>query len=414
MDQLLERFLRYVRIDTQSDERSETSPSTAKQLTLSRMLMEECRELGLADVSIDEHGIVMATVPATVAHAAPTIVWNSHVDTSPEYTAENVQPQVVENYGGGDITLPGDRSKVIRVNDNPVLSDLKGTTIITTDGTTLLGGDDKSGVAVIMTAAAHLLAHPEIPHGPVRVLFTVDEEIGRGIVGLDFEKLGGVCGYTLDSSGSGIVDCETFSADQAVVTVTGINSHPSEAKAKGMVNAVRILSQFIARLPTERLAPEVTAGRDGFMHPYVIEGGVAQAVARIILRDFETPNLKEYADLLESIAADLRHEHPRASIEVLIKKQYRNMRDGLEREPRAVAKAVEAVKAAGLEPKLDIIRGGTDGSLMTERGLPCPNLSCGQHNPHSPLEWASLWEMQKAVEVLVQLAIGWGRERDSD
>jgi tripeptide aminopeptidase len=411
MDGLLERFLRYVRIDTQSDESSPTSPSTAKQLTLSRMLANECRELDLADVSCDEHGIVMATVPATVPHAAPAIVWNSHVDTSPEYTAENVRSVVHENYRGGDIVLPGDASKVICVNDNPALRDLVGTTIITTDGTTLLGADDKSGVAVIMTAAAYLRAHPEIPHGPVRICFTVDEEIGRGIENLDFQKLGGVCGYTLDSSGCGIVDCETFSADQAVVTVTGINSHPSEAKAKGMVNAVRILSQFISRMPTDRQAPEVTAGREGFLHPYVIEGGVAQASARIILRDFETPKLKEYADLLESIADDLRRDYPRARIEVRIRKQYRNMRDGLAREPRAVAKAVEAVKAAGLEPKLDIIRGGTDGAMMTEQGLPCPNLSCGQHNPHSPLEWASLWEMQKAVEVLVQLAIAWGRER---
>lgn len=411
MDALLERFLRYVRIDTQSDETSPTSPSTVKQLQLSRLLAEECRALGLADVSCDEHGIVMATVPATVSHAAPMIVWNSHVDTSPEYTAANVQPVVHEHYDGGDITLPGDPSKVIRAADNPALAGLRGTTIITTDGTTLLGGDDKAGVAVIMTAAARLMEHPEIPHGPVRVLFTVDEEIGRGIEGLDFEKLGGVCGYTLDSGGAGTVDCETFSADQAIVTVTGVNSHPSEAKAKGMVNAIRILSQFVARLPADRLAPEVTDGRDGFLHPYVIEGGVAQASARIILRDFETPKLQEYAELLESIAAELRKLHPRAMIDVQIKRQYRNMREGLEREPRAVAKAVEAIRAAGMEPKLDIIRGGTDGSLMTERGLPCPNLSCGQHNVHSPLEWASLREMEQAVEVLVQLARAWGRER---
>lgn len=411
MDELLERFLRYVRIDTQSDESSPTSPSTAKQLVLSRMLAEECRALGLHEVSMDEHGIVMATVPATVSHSAPTIVWNSHVDTSPEYTAVNVQPVVHHNYQGGDLRLQGDTSKVIRVSENPVLKELIGTTIITTDGTTLLGGDDKAGVAVIMSAAAHLIAHPEIPHGAVRVCFTVDEEIGRGVENLDFQKLGGVCGYTLDSSGCGIVDCETFSADQAVVTVSGINSHPSEAKAKGMVNAVRILSQFIARMPRDRLAPEATEGREGFLHPYAIEGGVAQASARIILRDFETPKLQEYADLLESIAAALRREHPRATIDVRIRKQYRNMRDGLAREPRAVAKAIEAVKAAGLEPRLDIIRGGTDGAMMTERGLPCPNLSCGQHNPHSPLEWASLWEMQKGVEVLVQLAIAWGRER---
>src|SRR5262245_49724542 len=220
MDTLLDRFLRYVRIDTQSDESSPTSPSTARQLTLSRMLADECRALGLADVSCDEHGIVMASVPATVSHQAPTIVWNSHVDTSPEYTAVNVRPIVHENYAGGDITLPGDPSKVIRVADNSSLKTLVGTTIITTDGTTLLGADDKAGLSVIMTAAARLMADRSIPHGPVRVLFTVDEEIGRGIDGLDFQKLGGVCGYTLDSSGSGIIDCETFSADAATVVVT--------------------------------------------------------------------------------------------------------------------------------------------------------------------------------------------------
>lgn len=411
MDTLLDRFLRYARIDTQSDENSPTSPSTDKQLTLSRLLAEECRALGLAEVSCEEHGIVMATVPATSEHSAPTIVWNAHVDTSPEYTAENVQPLVHENYPGGDITLPRDSSKVIRVDDNPALQQLVGTTIITADGTTLLGADDKSGLAVIMTAAARLMADPAIPHGPVRVLFTVDEEIGRGVEGLDFEKLGGVCGYTLDSSGSGIIDCETFSADQATVVVTGVNSHPSEAKAKGMVNALRILGKFLARLPADRLAPEVTDGREGFLHPYSIEGGVAEASVRIILRDFETAKLADHAELLRSIAAELQAEHPQATIDVEVKKQYRNMRDGLEKEPRAVAKAVEATRAAGLEPKLDIIRGGTDGALMTEHGLPCPNLSSGQHNPHSPLEWASLQEMEQAVEVLVQLARAWGREQ---
>jgi tripeptide aminopeptidase len=411
MDTLLDRFLRYVRIDTQSDEKSTTSPSTARQLTLSRLLADECRALGLQDVSMAENGIVMATVPATVAHEAPLIVWNSHVDTSPEYAAVNVRPVVHENYQGGDIMLPGDPSKVIRVADNPSLKNLVGTTVITTDGTTLLGADDKAGLSVIMTAAARLIADRSIPHGPVRVLFTVDEEIGRGIDGLDFDQLGGVCGYTLDSSGAGIIDCETFSADQATVVVTGINSHPSEAKAKGMVNAVRILGKFLARLPADRLAPEVTDQREGFLHPYSLEGGVAQASVRIILRNFDTPKLAEYAELLRSIAAELQAEHPRATIDVQIKKQYRNMRDGLEKEPRAVAKAIEATRAAGLEPKLDIIRGGTDGALMTERGLPTPNLSCGQHNPHSPLEWGSLKEMEQAVEVLVQLAIAWGRER---
>ncbi|MBX3443113.1 MAG: peptidase T [Planctomyces sp.] len=407
---LLDRFLRYVRIDTQSDERSPTSPSTARQLDLSRLLADECRALGLDDVSCDEHGIVMATIPPTVKHTAPMIVWNSHVDTSPEYSGANVQPIVHENYDGRDLVLPGDPSRVLRVADQPALKDQIGRTIITTDGTTLLGADDKAGVAIIMTAAERLLSDRGIPHGPVRVCFTVDEEIGRGIQGLDFQKLGGVCGYTLDSGGVGRIDCETFSADGATVTVRGINTHPSVGKG-AMVNAVRILSQFLSRLPTDRLSPETTDGREGFLHPYHIEGGVAEASARLILRDFDTSRLADHAALLESIADDLRREHPRASINIAIRKQYRNMRDGLEREPRAVAKAVEAVRAAGIEPRLDIIRGGTDGALMTEAGLPCPNLSSGQHNPHSPLEWASLAEMQQSVEVLVQLAILWGRER---
>lgn len=407
---LLDRFLRYVVIDTKSDEASPTTPSTAKQLDLSRMLEQECRDLELDDVSCDEHGIVMATIPATVTHAAPMIVWNSHVDTSPEFTGTHVKPIAWIDYKGQDLVLPGDPSRVIRVSENPELNDLIGATIITTDGTTLLGADDKAGIAVIMSAAAKLMKDRSIPHGPVRICFTVDEEIGRGIKTLDFQKLGGVCGYTLDSGGSARIDCETFSADGATVTVTGINTHPSVGKG-AMVNAVRILSQFLSRLPTDRLSPETTADREGFIHPYHIEGGVAKSSARLILRDFDTPKLKEYAALLEGIAEELRKEHPRATIEVDVRKQYRNMRDGLEKEPRAIAKAVEAVKAAGLEPTLDIIRGGTDGALMTEAGLPCPNLSCGQHNPHSPLEWACLDEMWKAERILVQLAIAWGRER---
>ncbi len=410
MKTLLDRFLRYVRIDTQSDENSPSSPSTAKQLELSRLLADECRELGLDDISLDEHGIVMATVPATVEHDAPMIVWNAHVDTSPEYSGTNVQPIVHENYDGSDITLPGDPSKVLRVAENPALKDLVGGTIITTDGTTLLGADDKSGIAVIMTAATHLLANRDIPCGPIRICFTSDEEIGRGIEGLDFEKLGGICGYTLDSSGCGRIDGETFSADQATVTVTGINTHPSEGKGV-MVNAIRILSEFVPQLPTDHLSPETTEGRAGFIHPYHIEGGVAEASAKLILRDFETPKLAEQATLLESIADELREAHPRAKITVNIRKQYRNMRDGLEKEPRALAKAIEATKAAGLEPRLDIIRGGTDGSLMTERGLPTPNLSSGQHNPHSPLEWTSVEEMQRAVDVLVELVKVWSTER---
>lgn len=409
MSTLLDRFLRYVQIDTQSNEASTTVPSTAKQLDLCRLLEAECRELGLRDVSLDEFGIVMATVPATVVVHAPTIAWVAHVDTSPETSGTNVKPIVHSPYPGGDIPLPGDRGKIIRTADNPDLEKLVGGTVITTDGTTLLGADDKAGVAVIMSAAAHLAAHPDVPHGPIRLCFTCDEEIGHGVDHLDFKKLGALCAYTLDGDGEGMVDSETFSADQAIVTVTGINIHPSIGKDK-MVNALRILSEFLARLPADRLSPETTSGREGFLHPYHIEGGVAKATVRIILRDFETPRLAEYAALLESIAADLLPKYPRAAIEIRIVEQYRNMREGLAREPRALALAIEATRAAGLEPKQAIIRGGTDGSRLTALGLPTPNLSTGEHNPHSPLEWTSLEEMQHAVDVLVELAQLWGRE----
>ncbi len=410
MTSLLERFLRYVRIDTQSDESSSSVPSTAKQLDLCRLLENECLELGLKDVSLDEYGIVMATIPATMGAKIPTIAWLAHVDTSPETSGTNVNPQVITNYQGNDITLPGDPTQVIRVADNPTLEKLHGKTLVTTDGTTLLGADDKSGIAVIMSAASFLMEHPEIPHGPVRVCFTCDEEIGRGVDHLNLKKLGAICAYTLDGDGQGTIDSETFSADQAVVTVTGINIHPSIGKGK-MVNAVRILSELIARLPSDRLSPETTADREGFIHPYHIEGGVAQASARMILRDFETPRLAEYAAFLETIAADLRKEYPRASIEIAIHKQYRNMRDGLAKEPRAFPKAVDATRAAGLEPELTIIRGGTDGSRLTELGLPTPNLSTGEHNPHSPLEWTCVEEMENCARVLVELAQVWAVER---
>ena len=409
MTTLLDRFLRYVQIDTQSNEASSTVPSTAKQLDLCRVLDAECRALGLADVSLDEYGIVMATLPATVAGHAPTIAWLAHVDTSPETTGTGVKPIVHTPYAGGDIVLAGDPTRVIRVAENSDLEQLVGGTIITTDGTTLLGADDKAGVAVIMSAAAHLAAHPEIPHGPIRLCFTCDEEIGHGVDHLSLEKLDSVCAYTLDGEGSGMVDCETFSADQAIVTVTGVNIHPSIGKGK-MVNAIRILSEFLSRLPNDRLSPESTSGREGFLHPYHIEGGVAQATARVLLRDFETAELAGYAALLSRIAADLRPKYRQASIDIRLLEQYRNMRDGLAREPRALARALEATRAVGLEPKQTIIRGGTDGSRLTALGLPTPNLSTGEHNPHSPLEWTSLEEMQHAVDVLVALAQGWAHE----
>jgi len=409
MDTLLDRFLRYVRIDTQADETSTTSPSTAKQLTLSRLLADECRSIGLSDVTCDEFGIVMASVPATVSQTVPVIAYVAHVDTSPEYSSTNVNPIIHANYQGGDLVLPGDPSKVIRVSENPDLNKCLGNTLVTTDGTTLLGADDKSGVAAIMSAATELIRRGnELKHGVVRLCFTCDEEIGRGTDKLDLAKLGALVAYTLDGAGRDEVDSETFSADGAKVIVRGINTHPSVGKG-AMVNSIRILSTFLSRLPTARLSPETTDGRDGFIHPYHIEGGVAEASARLILRDFETTELAAQAALLESIAATLRVEHPRAQIIVEIRPQYRNMREGLAKEPRAMTKAIAAYQSLGREPKMTIIRGGTDGSLLTAKGLPTPNLSTGEHNPHSPLEWTSVEEMQAATDVLVQLAVEWAK-----
>lgn len=411
MPDLLDRFLKYVQIDTQADEHSESSPSTAKQLELSRLLADECKQMGLKDVTLSPQGVVMATVPQTVTHHAPTIAWIAHVDTSPETSGTNVKPIVHREYDGGDLVLPGDPTKVIRGEENPDLCNLLGGTIITTDGTTLLGADDKAGVAVIMSAAEQLMKRRDLAHGPIRLVFTCDEEIGRGTQHLKIADIGAVCGYTLDGDSQGKIDSETFSADLAIITVTGINTHPSVGKG-AMVNAIRILSSIIASLPQETLSPETTEEREGFIHPYSIEGGVARAEARLILRDFEVELLSEYASLLARIASNHRKQHPKAQIDVTIKQQYRNMREGLAKEPRAISKAVEATEAAGLEPQLSIIRGGTDGSLLTAMGLPTPNLSTGEHNPHSPLEWTSLEEMQSAVNVLVQLAIAWGREEE--
>jgi tripeptide aminopeptidase len=412
MTTLLDRFCRYVRVDTQADETSKTYPSTPGQLELGRLLTAELQALGLRDAEQDKHGIVMATIPATDTslRAMPAIAWIAHVDTSPETTGHNVKPQVHANYSGADIVLPGDPSKILRAADNPELAALKGKTIITTDGTTLLGGDDKGGVAVIMEAAATLLARPEVPHGPIRVCFTCDEEIGHGVDHVDLKKLGAVVGYTLDGGGHGEIDGETFSADLATITIRGVNIHPALAKGR-MVNAVRLAGLFLDRMPRVGQSPEMTADRDGFLHPYRIEGGVAETTMRILLRDFDTPRLAERADLLRTIARTIEAEYPQAKVEVNVTPQYRNMADGLKKEPRALKLAEEAMRRAGLQPKLTIVRGGTDGSRLTEIGLPTPNLSCGEHNIHSPLEWTCLEEMETAVRVLVELARVWGEAR---
>ncbi len=409
-ERLLERFLRYVRIDTTADDESTTYPSTPGQLTLGAMLAEELRKMNLQDVEHDEHGLVWATIPATIDTPAPTIAFNAHVDTSPETTGQNVKPQVIRDYRGGDILLPANKSKIIRVADNPELGNLIGKTIITTDGTTLLGSDDKSGVAVIMEFAEHLSEHPNIPHGPIRILFTCDEEIGHGVEHVDLQKLAATVCYTLDGAGAGEIDVETFSADVAIVKVIGVNIHPSIGKGR-MINSIRAAGRFLDRLPREGMSPETTEGREGFLHPYTLDGSVAETTIRILLRDFDTNGLHTKAEMLQKLAHEIERELPGIKIEVEVRKQYRNMADGLKREPRAVALAVEAFQKLGRPCRQTIVRGGTDGSQFTERGLPTPNLSTGEHNPHSPLEWTCLEEMTAAVEMLTELAQLWGQQK---
>ena len=406
MNTLLDRFLRYVKIDTMAVEGSPTYPSSPGQLELGKVLTVELLELGLKDAVQDEHGIIMATIPATTKKSVPVIAFFAHQDTSPETTGKNVKPVIHKNYQGGDIVLPGAKSKVIRVADNPDLSRCIAKTVITTDGTTLLGSDNKSGVAVIMDFARHLLAHPEIEHGTVRICFTCDEEIGHGVDHVDIRKLGAVVGYTLDGMGEGEIEGETFSADKATVTIAGVNIHPSIGKGR-MVNAIRLAGQFLERVPRAVLSPETTSDRQGFIHPYVIEGGVGETKIHFLMRDFDTSKLAEQAELLRSIGRLLEVEYPAAKVKVDVVKQYRNMADGVKKEPRAMQFAIEAMKRAGFEPKILSIRGGTDGSRLTELGLPTPNLSTGEHNPHSPLEWTCLEEMENAVKVLVELAQVW-------
>jgi len=410
---LLGRFLRYVQIDTTAVEGAGSYPSSQGQLVLGKLLADELREIGIKDVEHDSHGLIWATVPATAKpkgnQSLPVVAFNAHLDTSPETTGKNVKPHVIRNYAGGDIPLVGDATKAIRVADNPELTQLIGKTLITTDGTTLLGADDKCGIAVIMELAHTLVEHPQIPHGPVRLLFTCDEEIGHGIDHVDLKKLGATVGYTLDGQGTGEIDTETFSADLATVTVRGVNIHPSIGKGR-MINAVRAAAVFLDRLPKAGVSPETTDGRAGFLHPYTIEGGVAAVKIKILLRDFVTAELEQKADLIRKAAREVVAEIPGCQIDVQITKQYRNMGEGLAKEPRAVAYAQEAFRRLNRECKLTIIRGGTDGSQLTERGLPTPNLSTGEHNPHSPLEWTCLEEMTAAVEVLVELVQVWAKE----
>ncbi len=403
---LLQRFLRYVRIDTTAREDAEGYPSSDGQLELGRMLVAELKEIGITDAAQDRHGVITATIPSTVDGPTPVIAFCAHLDTSPETSGANVQPQVIEKYTGGDICLPGDPAKIIRVTECPDLEDAVGCTLITSDGTTLLGADDKAGIAVIVEAAAFLMENPDRKHGPVRICFTCDEEIGRGVDHIDLEQLGVAACYTLDGSGADTIDVETFSADLATVNIVGKNIHPSIAKDK-MINAVRAAGDFLARLPHDRLAPEITEGREGFVHPYEISGGVGNVRMKILLRDFDTAALTDHAEVLRAAAEETRRVFPGVEIEIDVKYQYRNMADGLLKEPRAVDCAKQALEKLGASAELAIVRGGTDGSRLTEMGLPTPNLASGQHTPHSPLEWACLEEMLHAAEWVVAIAETW-------
>jgi tripeptide aminopeptidase len=404
-DRLLERFLRYVIIPTTSDPDADCYPSSAGQLELGKVLVEELVQMGLPDSCQDEHGLIWATLPSNVSAETATIAWNAHLDTSPETRGEDVKPQVVENYQGGDLVLPGNREAIIRVAENPELNQLHGVTLITTDGTTLLGGDDKAGIAIIMETVEALLENPQIQHGKIQILFTCDEEIGHGVDFVDMQRLGAVAAYTVDGGQANEIDVETFSADLATITIRGVNIHPSIAKDR-MVNAMRVAGSFLDRLPRD-LSPEKTEGRDGFIHPYSLSGGVAEVTIHVILRDFETAQLAQQQQLLHSLSEQLGQENPEVTIDVSVIPQYRNMAAGLSREPRAVAYAQLAHERLGRVAQLTTVRGGTDGSQLTEKGLPTPNLSSGQHNPHSPLEWACLDEMVQAAEVLQELAQVW-------
>jgi tripeptide aminopeptidase len=406
----LERFCRYVALDTQAVEDSPTYPSSPGQIEFNRLLAEELKGIGCQDVHLDQHGILTATVPGN-RKDVPVMAWVAHVDTSPETSGAGVKPQVHPNYDGGDVVLPGDPTKVLRPAEFPALKEVVGHTLITTDGTTLLGADDKCGVTALVEAAERLLRNDSLPRGTIRLVFTCDEEIGAGTRHLSLERIGAQVAYTLDGEGLGSVDSETFSADMVTVKVTGVNTHPCAGKGR-MVNAIRILSDFLSRLPQRTMSPETTSGREGFLHPYHVEGSVAEAWAKVLLRDFETEALSEQLALLESVAVALRAEHPQARIDLELRRQYRNMRDGLLHEPRAVAYAVQAMRNCGLTPRRSCIRGGTDGSSLTEMGLPTPNLSSGQHSFHSPYEWTTVEEMDQTVEVLLALAATWAEGPD--
>lgn len=402
---VLERFLAYVLVDTQSDPHSPTQPSTEKQKDLGHLLVKELVAIGITDAHLDEHGYVYATIPATVEYDVPVICFCSHMDTSPDASGKGVKPLVHENYQGKDIILPDDPSIVISEIDHPDLKEQHGNDIITASGTTLLGADNKSGLAAIMDAAAYLMSHPEIPHGDIRILFTPDEEIGRGVNAVDMEKLGADFGYTVDGESLGSLEDETFSADGAELTIYGVSAHPGFAKG-AMQNALKIAGEFLQALPHE-LSPEGTEGREGFVHPVEASGIAEKATISFIIRDFETAKLADHGALLQSLANRIVSQYPGCRYEYEQKEQYRNMKEMLSLHPNIVKFAEEAMREAGLKPRKGSIRGGTDGSRLSFMGLPTANIFAGEHAFHSKYEWVSRQDMEKSAEVIAGIARLW-------
>jgi tripeptide aminopeptidase len=403
----VERFLEYVKIDTQSREDSGTFPSTASQLDLLNLLRDELLALGLADATMDDHGYVFATVPATSPKpGVPIIGFLAHVDTSPEMSGAEVKAVIHRDYDGGDLVLPDDPSVVISVVENPLLAEQVGNDIITASGTTLLGADNKAGVAEIMGAVEYLVNHPEIAHGPIRLGFTPDEEVGNGTKYFDVERFGAYCAYTVDGETLGELQVETFSADAITMTFHGRNTHPGFARGK-MVNAIKVAAEFITRLPREGLSPETTEGYQGFVHPYVVDAGVEKTAVRMLVRDFVSAQLEVMEEMVTQLAAQAVDVYPGSRMEVEVRKDYRNMKEVLDHHQDVVENAVLAYRRAGLEPAVKPIRGGTDGSRLSFMGLPTPNIFAGEHNFHSRYEWISTHDMHKSVEVIIELCRVW-------
>lgn len=403
---IAERFMRYVKVDTQSDPESHSYPSTEKQKVLSAMLVEELKTMGWTNVGMDEWGYVICTIPSNVQHSVPVVCFCSHVDTAPDCSGKDVQPLLHPSYDGRDIVLPNNPAQVISVDNHPYLKSKIGDDIITASGNTLLGADNKAGIAVIMELANYLQQHPAIPHGEIKLLFTPDEEVGRGVEHLDLKKLGADLAYTLDGGELGSLESETFSADGLELQIHGVIAHPGSAKGK-LINAIKLAAEVIDKLPKREMAPEVTEGREGFLHPTDIKGNAEHASVKFILRDFETNALHMYATVIEKAAQDVVSMNKGAKYAVKRFEQYRNMKEVLDQHPRIVAYAEQAMRKAGIQPITVPVRGGTDGSRLSFMGLPCPNLFTGEMALHSVEEYVSVQDMEKSVKVLIELVQIW-------